>query len=179
MIDTPLRDEKLVYTYPDHESVQHAVTLLADHGFPVRAVRVEGRDVRVVELITERVTPWRATAAGALRGLWVGAAIGLIVGLAVSSVVLPIVCGVVVGMMFGAVFTGLSLPGSRRGLVTTQAIQAGSYDLWVETELHDRALDILGRVEEMPAEDGASFPPPGPATAEAGSTSDEMTVSSS
>lgn len=101
--ETRWRDELVINSYADYPAVERAVDLLSDRGFPVQTVRVVGRDVRIVEQITGRLTPWRAAGAGALSGMWFGAMIGLVLGLVTPYVFAPLLWGVLLGAVFGAV----------------------------------------------------------------------------
>jgi hypothetical protein len=155
--ETRWRDELVINSYADYPAVERAVDLLSDRGFPVQTVRVVGRDVRIVEQITGRLTPWRAAGAGALSGMWFGAMIGLVLGLVTPYVFAPLLWGVLLGAVFGAVFAGVAQLATRgrRDFASTRGMVAGSYELIVAGDTYQRAVAILSQAGELPAESRA------------------------
>jgi hypothetical protein len=152
---TRWRDELVVDTYTDYVAVARAIDLLADRGFPVETLRVVGRDVRIVEQVTGRTTPWRAAGAGALSGMWFGALAGLLLGLVTSSLFSPLLWGVAVGALLGGAVAWLAHRAARglRDLASLRGLAAGSYDLIAAGDTYPRAVAILAQAGELP--DGA------------------------
>jgi hypothetical protein len=153
--ETRRYDERLLANYPDYQAAERAIDLLADRGFPVQAVRVEGRDVRIVEQVTGRMTPWRAAGAGALSGMWFGALIGLIFGIATPFFFAPLMWGLLLGAIFGAIFGGVAqaMRSGRRDFSSFQALRAASWDLWVAGYAYDQATVILTQAGDLRATD--------------------------
>ena len=72
---------QVVTSYPTYGEAQQAIDRLANASFPVQFSEIIGRDLRLVERVTGRMTDGRAAAAGAATGAWFGLFIGLLVGL--------------------------------------------------------------------------------------------------
>jgi hypothetical protein len=72
---------EVVASYPTYGEAQQAIDRLADGSFPLQYSEIVGRDLRLVERVTGRMTDGRAAAAGAATGAWFGLFIGLLVGL--------------------------------------------------------------------------------------------------
>jgi hypothetical protein len=68
------------------------VDTLSDREYPMAGVTIVGADVRLVEVVTGRLTTARAALAGAGSGAWFGLLIGVIISLG-TSYVLPRFCG--------------------------------------------------------------------------------------
>ena len=64
---TAQQGEETVGSYAAYAEAQRAVDLLSDRGFPLEGVGIVGRDVRLVERVTGRVTNARAAGAGAAK----------------------------------------------------------------------------------------------------------------
>lgn len=134
-------------SYPDAE---RAVDYLSDHQFPVEHVSIVGRDLKLVEQVTGRVTWWRATLQGAAAGALAGALIGWLFW--VFDWFAPIVAagwlivdglwfGAVVGALFG-LLTHLLLRGPR-DFATVGAMVADRYDVVVDQPVADEAARLL------------------------------------
>lgn len=80
-IDFGASGGQVVASYPIHAEAQQAIDRLADAAFPVQYSEIVGRDVRLVERVTGRMSDGRAAAVGAVTGAWLGLFIGLLVGL--------------------------------------------------------------------------------------------------
>src|ERR1700747_942435 len=92
-------------SYSNYAGAQSAVDRLSDASFPVQYVEIVGRDLRLVEQVTGRVTKLRATGAGAGSGAWFGLFVGLLVGLFTTG---PTWLGLVLGgLVIGAIAGGV------------------------------------------------------------------------
>lgn len=125
-------------TYADAE---RAVDRLSDAGFPVEKVDIVGRDLRVVEHVTGRLTTARAAGLGAAGGAWWGVFVGLLLGVFATSFLAPVLVGLVLGALFGAGTGALghaALRG-RRDFSSIRSLDAGRYELVVDEEAADEA----------------------------------------
>jgi hypothetical protein len=149
----PARETLAVHT--DHDDAQRDVDALSDALFPVERVSIVGRDLRLDEDVTGRLTVPRAATAGAAGGAWFGFLIGLVFFL-FTPFWLPLLAAVVLGAVFGAVFGAIAHAAmrGRRDFASVRHLEAGSYDVVVDADLADRARELLHR-----------GPAPGPAGA--------------
>jgi hypothetical protein len=139
-----------VATYATYPEAQRAVDYLSDAGFPVEHVDVVGRNLRLVEHVTGRLTNARAAMAGAGTGAWFGLLIGLLVGLFTTGPVwLGLICGgLVIGALWGAVFGFVahwSLRG-QRDFSSVSGLIADSYEVMVASEHTERARELLAQL---------------------------------
>jgi hypothetical protein len=139
---------QLVASYATYEEAQRAVDRLSDSGFPVQYVDIVGRDLRLVERVTGRLTTARAAGAGAASGAWFGLFIGLLVGLFTTG---PewlglVLGGLLIGAVWGAIFGFLAHWSTRgeRDFASTRGIAAGRYDLMVADAQAAQARSQLG-----------------------------------
>jgi hypothetical protein len=138
---------EVVGSYETYAEAERAVDHLSDSGFPVEGVGIVGRDLRLVEQITGRLTRGRAAAAGAATGAWFGLFIGLLVGLfTTDSEWLGLVLGgLVIGAVWGAIFGFFAhwATRGRRDFSSASGIVAGRYEVTVSREHADRARQLL------------------------------------
>ncbi len=138
---------EVVASYTDYAAAQGAVDLLSDREFDIRDVRIVGRDMASVEVVTGRMTNLRATIAGAMSGAWFGLFVGLLLGLFVknSEWVRIVATGIALGAAFGSFYGLLShaLTRGKRDFASMQALVAGRYDVLVE---RDRAAEQRTRM---------------------------------
>lgn len=147
---------RVIASYDNYAEAEAAVDHLADRHFPVERIAIIGRDVKLVEQVTGRITYPTAAAHGAAAGALPGALIGWIFGLLdwvdplTSSLLLAIY-----GLLFGAVVGGLlniavyAMQRGRRDFATTHAMQPSRYDILADAEVADQAvreLEARGRV---------------------------------
>jgi hypothetical protein len=134
-------------TYDSYQEAQHTVDQLSDASFPVQNVQIVGRDVRLVERVTGRLTNGRAAAAGAGAGAWFGLFIGLLVGLfTTGSAWLGLVLGgVLIGAFWGAVFGFVAHWATRgqRDFASTASLDAEHYDVLVADAEVERARGLV------------------------------------
>jgi hypothetical protein len=141
---------RAVATYRSYEDAERAVDRLADHGFPVERVAIVGRDLKLVEQVTGRMTYGRAALGGALSGAVIGLLIGWLFG--VFNWFDPVVgafwlaldglwFGAVLGALFGILAHALS--GGRRDFASTRQLTADHFDVVVDDAVADEAERLI------------------------------------
>jgi hypothetical protein len=146
---------KQVASYESYEDAQRAVDRLSDASFPVENVEIVGRDLRLVERVTGRLTTGGAALAGAGSGAWFGLFIGLLVGLFTTG---PewlglVLGGLAIGAVWGAVF-GFAAHWATRGqrdFTSLRTLAAGHYDLMVAEGQAESARTLLGESSKSTA----------------------------
>jgi hypothetical protein len=146
--DAPTSEDwEVVGRYRAYDAAQDAVDRLSDASFPVENVEIVGRNLRLVERVTGRLTNERAAAAGAGVGAWWGLFVGLLIGLFSSGATwLGLVAGgLVIGAFWGAVLGFLAhwLTHGRRDFASRAGLSAGRYDLMVAKGEAERARTLL------------------------------------
>jgi hypothetical protein len=146
--DIDLSSRSLLASYPTYAEAQHTVDLLSDRGFPMAGVLIVGTDVRMVEVVTGRLTTGGAALAGASSGAWFGLLIGVIIGLGTPFILAPILWGLLWGAIFGAIFGAVGHAALRgtRDFSSSRRMVAGRYDVLVEPQLLLRAQQTAGIV---------------------------------
>jgi hypothetical protein len=175
---------RVVATYDNYRDAERAVDYLADHRFPVDHVSIVGRDLKIVEQVTGRMTYGRAALQGALSGALVGALIGWL--FTVFNWFDPVVArgwlildGLWFGALAGALFGLLAhaVTGGRRDFASVGGMQADRYDVLVDEEVADEAARLIGSLgRPLDREDPLVAPDedrraPAPTSAEGGPTS--------
>lgn len=129
----PVGEELTVFT--EYAAAQQAVDTLSDSGFPVENVQIVGRDLRLVENVTGRLTAAKAIGGGALSGAWLGVLIGLL-WLIMTSEPAAILWAAVLGAIWGAVFGAIPYFMSRgtRDFTSTTSVVPGSFALHCRSE---------------------------------------------
>jgi hypothetical protein len=144
---------RVVATFDNYRDAERAVDALSDQRFPVDRVSIVGRDLRLVEQVTGRMTYGRSALHGALSGALVGALIGWL--FTVFNWFDPVVArgwlildGLWFGALAGALFGLLAhaLTGGRRDFASVGGMQAEHYDVLVDEEVADEAARLLGGV---------------------------------
>jgi hypothetical protein len=167
-------DRVLLTSYPRYTDAQAAVDRLADAHFPVEEVSIIGRDIKLVEDVTGRLSYGRAALAGAATGAWIGLLFGLFMSLFANdttSAAVLLLWGLIFGAIGGAVFAVISyaLSGGRRDFVSVSQLVAERYDVVVDARTIGDARGILaGDTRANPAR---AQPPAEPAAIPA--TTDE------
>ncbi|RFA09708.1 hypothetical protein B7R54_11180 [Subtercola boreus] len=137
----------VVATYETYEEAQQAVDLLAREDFPVAQLSIVGSELKSVENVTGKLSYGRAAAAGAVSGAWLGLFLGLLLIIfqpAASS--LPFLgAAVLIGAGFGMLFRIVSytLTRRRRDYTSTMQVIASRYDVVADTEVANRARNIV------------------------------------
>jgi hypothetical protein len=151
----PLTDYALLASYQRYEEAQRDVDTLADQDFPVTDVEIVGSDLRLVEVVTGRLTTSRAALAGAGTGLWVGLLIGVIISLGTPYLVGPMLWGLFWGAVFGAILGALGHLAWRgtRDFSSTRQLTAGRYDVLIPQGLLTQAQRVLNVFPEASRHD--------------------------
>ncbi|UBH25796.1 hypothetical protein KW076_06405 [Micrococcus porci] len=166
---------ELLATYSTYEQAREQVDRLAEADFPVTALSIVGKDLRVVERVRGRLNYGRVALGAAVQGALFGAMIGAFLLLLDSSaggmqIVTSALLGVAVWVIFGVV--GFASRKGRHGFASTQALVPGGYDLVVAFEHAGRARQELGlgargaatpAPAPMPVQESAPAPAPAPA----------------
>jgi hypothetical protein len=146
---------RTIRTFTNYLDAQAAVDYLSDSGFPVEHVDIVGRDIRLVESVSGRLTTGRAALAGAAGGAWFGLLIGLLFGIFTpgSVWIAVILSAVVLGAFWGAALGFFSQWATRgkRDFASTQRLEADRYDVLVDTAHAVEAERLLGDTVTTPA----------------------------
>jgi len=144
-----------VASYASYAEAERAVDYLSDNEFPVERIQIVGRDLRLEEQVTGRVTTARAALNGALTGAFVGLLIGWLFALfdwldpIVASGWLILDCiwfGTLAGALLGLLQHAML--GGRRDFSSVPAMRAERYEVLVEDDVAERAEELLRRVDE-------------------------------
>ena len=144
---------RTIETYDRYADAERAVDFLSDNGFPVERVAIVGRDLRIVEQVTGRMTLGHAALRGALTGALTGALIGWLFWL--FNWFDPIVASgwlILDGLWFGALVGALfgllahAMTGGRRDFASVPMTTADRYELLVDEEVADQAASLLARL---------------------------------
>jgi hypothetical protein len=155
---------RTVATYDTYRDAERAVDHLSDNKFPVDQVSIVGRDLRLVEHVTGRLSWGRAALNGALSGAVVGGLIGWL--FAIFDWFSPAIARgwlIVDGLWFGALVgatMGLvtyAMMRGRRDFMSVGAMEASAYDVVVDESVADQAIQLLGRMSR-PAQPAADAP---------------------
>jgi hypothetical protein len=140
---------QVIASYASYAEAERAVDYLSDAAFPVEYTDIVGRDLRLVERVTGRMTNVRAAAAGAGTGAWLGLFIGLLVGLFTRGPVWVglILGGLVIGALWGAVFGFVAhwTMRGRRDFASARGLVADRYELTVADAYAEVAQQLLSR----------------------------------
>lgn len=138
---------ELVATFSTYTEAREQVDRLAATDFPVSAVSIVGKDLRVVERVRGRLGYGQVAIAAGVRGLLFGAMIGGFLLLLDPSggpmqILTSALLGLAVWLIFGVV--GFALRRGRHGFASTQAVVPAGYDLVVAFDHAARARQELG-----------------------------------
>ncbi|GAA0918225.1 general stress protein [Virgisporangium aurantiacum] len=139
----------VVATFGSYAEAERTVDRLSDEGFPVQYTDIVGRELRLVERVSGRLTTAGAAWAGAGTGAWFGLFIGLLVGLFTPTPIWLglILGGVLIGGIWGAVFGFVAhraLRG-RRDFASARGLVADRYELTVVDAWAELAQQMLAR----------------------------------
>lgn len=151
-----------IATYNDYADAQKAVDQLSDSGFPVFTASIVWTDLRHVEHVTGRRTVLSAAFNGALAGAWFGSLLGLLLTFFVettddTSAIGVVLAYLVLGALAGALwYAGAhALQRGKRDFQTLGRFEAEHYELWVQPETSNLAMDVLGLdTTDQPADPG-------------------------
>jgi Heat induced stress protein YflT domain len=138
----------VVATYDSYVDAERAVDRLSDAKFPVENTEIVGRDLRLVEQVTGRMTLGRATLMGLGAGAWIGLLIGLLIGIfttTTSAWAAVVLWGVLIGAVWGAIFGFVAqwATHGRREFSSESQIVAAHYDVTAQQAYVSRAHDLL------------------------------------
>jgi hypothetical protein len=148
-------DTRTIRTFTNYLDAQAAVDFLSDGGFPVENVKIVGREIRLVESVSGRLTKGRAALAGAGGGAWFGLLIGVLLGIFlpggvwISLILSAVLFAAAWGALFG--FVGHWATRGRRDFSSTQRLEAGYYDVLVDTLFAEDAEAMLAKAPAAPA----------------------------
>lgn len=144
--DFDLGGHEVVASYPTYEQAQRAVERLTNRDYPIEGISIVGADLRMVEMVTGRLSTARAAVAGAASGAWLGLLVGIIVSLGTPFLLGPVLWGLLWGAVFGAVLgaVGQSLWRGTRDFASTNRLVATRYDVMVPRDRLLRAQQELG-----------------------------------
>src|SRR4051812_39969982 len=141
---------RAVATFRNYQDAERAVDRLSDRRFPVERVAIVGRDLKLVEQVTGRMTYGRAALGGALSGAVIGFLIGWLFG--VFNWFVPVVDSfwlALDGLWFGALLGALlavlahALSGGRRDFASTRQLWADHFDVVVDDQVADEAQRLI------------------------------------
>ncbi|WP_431247100.1 general stress protein [Leifsonia xyli] len=157
---------EVVATFDSYPGAQEAVDVLARADFPVDKVSIVGSDLKSVERVTGKLTWGRVALAGAASGAWLGIFFGLLLiifspAVSLAFVLAALLIGAGFGMLWGLV--SYAVNRRRRDFTSIQQVIATSYSVLVDSELGNRARNLLagggaGAGAEAPASPAASAP---------------------
>lgn len=143
-----------VAVYSNYRDAERAVDYLSDNGFPVEQTSIVGRDLKLVEQVTGRMTSGRAALNGALAGAMVGFLVGWLFG--VFDWFNPVVAAgwlALDGLWFGALVGALAgvvahaLTGGRRDFGAIRTMSADRYEVLVDADLAGEAARLLAQMD--------------------------------
>ncbi len=138
---------QVVASYQTYGEAQLAIDRLADAHFPVQYTETVGRDLRLVERVTGRLTDARAAIAGAATGAWFGLFIGLLIGLFTFGPAWLglILGGLLIGTLWGALFGFLAhrIGTGQHEYASMRSLGASRYEVMVADGYADRARQLL------------------------------------
>jgi hypothetical protein len=143
-----------VASYSDYRDAERAVDFLSDTGFAVERTSIVGRDLKIVEQVTGRMTYGEA----AIRGLLVGGIVGLLIGWLFGAFdwFNPVVASgwlAFDGLWFGAILGAIAgmlahaLTRGRRDFASVRSMEADRYDVVVDEELAAEAKRALAALD--------------------------------
>lgn len=146
-VDFSDSDGQIVASYPSYYEAQQAIDRLAGAPFPVQYTEIVGRDLRLVERVTGRMTDTRAALAGAATGAWFGLFIGLLVGLfTFGPAWLGLIFGgLLIGALWGALFGFLAhrIGSGQHDYASLRSLAASRYEVVVADDYAERARQLL------------------------------------
>ncbi|QNE34694.1 general stress protein [Leifsonia shinshuensis] len=156
---------EVVATYETYVDAQQAVDVLARADFPVDKVSIVGSDLKSVERVTGKLTWGRVALAGAASGAWLGIFFGLLLiifspTVSYAFVIAAVLIGAGFGMLFGIV--SYAINRRRRDYTSVMQVIATSYSVLVDSDLVNRARNLLGGVADVQPAPGAWTPPAHP-----------------
>jgi hypothetical protein len=160
-------DRVLLASYGHYSDAQALVDRLSDARFPVEETSIIGRDLRMVEDVTGRLSYGRAALRGAAGGAWFGFLVGLFLAIFAAdatSGIAVLLWGLLFGALAGAAYAvvAYAMTGGRRDFVSTSQLVADRYDVVVDARTADDARRILGMTPRGPGTPAPAPPPDAP-----------------
>jgi len=138
--------------YDSYAAAQRAVDYLADHDFPVEHITIVGRELRLVERVSGRLTTAKAARLGAMGGAAWGLFIGLLIMLfAASDQGIPILIPVLAatfgaGLGAGTGALGHAATGGHRDFSSRTSVVPTSYEILCQHQHAEEARNQLARL---------------------------------
>ncbi|MFP3464848.1 general stress protein [Leifsonia sp. SIMBA_070] len=157
---------EVVATFESYPEAQQAVDVLARADFPVDKVSIVGSDLKSVERVTGKLTWGRVALAGAASGAWLGLFFGLLLiifspTVSLAFVFAALLLGAGFGMLWGIV--SYAVNRRRRDFTSVQQVIATSYSVLVDSDLGNRARNLLqsgGAEQPSSASSASGWTPP-------------------
>src|SRR6476661_3770065 len=141
----PVQQRPVVASYATYEEAQRAVDYLG----------IVGRDLKMVETVTGRLTWGRAALGGVGTGAWFGLFVGLLLGIFASSssgwltlLLFGLLYGAVFGLIFGLI--AYAFTGGRRDFTSRSQIVATTYDVVCTWQRLEEAKGVLAGMPSAP-----------------------------
>ena len=152
---------ELLATYATYAQAREQVDRLAATDFPVSAVSIVGKDLRVVERVRGRLNYAQVALSAGVRGVFFGGLIGVFLYLLApeagpGQILTSMLLGLAVWLIFGVI--GFAMRRGQHGFASSQAVVPTAFDLVVAFDHAARARQELGL-------GGAAAPQPAPAPA--------------
>lgn len=170
--DQGLPRGELLATYATYADARAQVDRLAATDFPVSAVSIVGKDLRVVERVRGRLNYAQVALAAGVRGVFFGGLIGVFLYLlspegGPGQILTSMLLGLAVWLIFGVI--GFGMRKGRHGFASSQAVVPTGYDLVVAFDHAARARQelSLGGAAAVAAQAQAPAPSGPPAQAAA------------
>lgn len=176
--DRGLPRGELLATYASYADAREQVDRLAATDFPVSAVSIVGKDLRVVERVRGRLNYAQVALSAGVRGVFFGGLIGVFLFLltpegGAGQILTSMLLGLAVWLIFGVI--GFGMRKGRHGFASSQAVVPTGYDLVVAFEHAARArteLGLGGAAATAAAAVSTSPATPAPAAPQAGPNED-------
>ena len=170
---------ELLATYATYAQAREQVDRLAATDFPVSAVSIVGKDLRVVERVRGRLNYAQVALSAGVRGVFFGGLIGMFLYLLApeagpGQILTSMLLGLAVWLIFGVI--GFAMRRGQHGFASSQAVVPTAFDLVVAFDHAARARQELGLGgAAAPTPQPAPQPAPAPAAEEAGGGSVQAT----
>lgn len=167
---------ELLATYATYAQAREQVDRLAATDFPVSAVSIVGKDLRVVERVRGRLNYAQVALSAGVRGVFFGGLIGMFLYLLApeagpGQILTSMLLGLAVWLIFGVI--GFAMRRGQHGFASSQAVVPTAFDLVVAFDHAARARQELGLGgAAAPTPQPAPQPAPAPAAEEAGGGSE-------
>ena len=158
---------ELLATYATYAQAREQVDRLAATDFPVSAVSIVGKDLRVVERVRGRLNYAQVALSAGVRGVFFGGLIGVFLYLLApeagpGQILTSMLLGLAVWLIFGVI--GFAMRRGQHGFASSQAVVPTAFDLVVAFDHAARARQELGLGgAAAPTPPAASQPAPAPA----------------